>query len=539
MFPITEEARQAIKAHRPQQVRLTISNGENVIVVTESNIANKGMSIDRHTSTTDKIAIGTASSADLELSLVNLNGEFDNFKFEGADILAQLLIDDIGGLNDVEAEIKHVINLGRFTVDNQPRRLSKISITALDRMVLFDKKVDWNELRFPMSAGSLITNICNICNVSLITDVSSLVNGGYVVKKPELNGETTYRQLLMWCAQITATCAFMDGEGMLRLEWYSDTNESVAADERYSSFLDENDITISGVAITVNDVEYLAGSTEYAISILNNPLISEDCQTIAENIFSVVKNTTYRPFECSAMSLPHLTPLDKIVYVTEKGERVQTLITHTNFKLNGAMSIKGVGESSQTNGYASVNPLTVSETAIIERLKQEINTTLNDRIQAIIGFNELITNSMGLFSTTITKENGSRQTFMHDAPTLEQSMTIYTMTEHGFAYTNSGWNGGNPSYQYGFDKFGNAIFNKVCAYGIEVSNPNTKYSAKVTPEAFETYFGAMLTSSFNGEMSGVRKMKILESFQTGKSLLVPHYEDDRLIGTDLVFLEEE
>jgi hypothetical protein len=152
---------------------------------------------------------------------------------------------------------------------------------------------------------------------------------------------------------------------------------------------------------------------------------------------------------------------------------------------------------------------------------------------------------MGLFSTTITKENGSRQTFMHDAPTLEQSMTIYTMTEYGFAYTNSGWNGGNPSYQYGFDKFGNAIFNKVCAYGIEVSNPNTKYSAKVTPEAFETYFGAMLTSSFNGEMSEVRKMKILESLQTGKSLLVPHYEEDeltgksKLIGTDLVFLEEE
>lgn len=433
-----------------------------------------------------------------------------------------------------------VFPMGYFTVDNQPRKLSTIKITALDRMVLFDKTVDWSILSFPMSASSLVTQICNICNVSFYELPTSLVNSGYTVQKPSINGDLTYRQLLMYCAEILACCSFIDENGLLRLSWYSQTeDDTIDITERYSSDINENDITISGVVITYDDVEYIAGSTDYAILLQSNPLITHDVQEVAENIYSAIKGTTYRPYECSSMPLPYLYPLDCISLIDEDENKIKTLVTHVNFTLNNALSLKGVGETSQNNGYATVNPLTMQESAIIERLRGEINKTLNDRIQAIIGFNELISNSMGLYSTTVVKENGSRQTFMHDAPTLEQSMTIYTLTEGGFAYTNSGWNGGNPSYEYGFDKFGNAIFNKVCAYGIEVSDPNTKYSAKITPEAFETYFGAMLTSSFNGELSRVRKMQILESLQTGKSLLVPHYEDDRLIGTDLVFLEEE
>ena len=427
---------------------------------------------------------------------------------------------------------------GYFTIDNQPRKLSKISITALDRMVLFDKKVDWSILRFPMSVSSLLLQICNVCNVALYTAPTELVNSGYIITaQPELNGDVTYRQLLMWISQITASNAYIDENGLLRLSWVEETDETIAETERYSSDVQENDITITGVVLNDGENEYIAGSTDYAISISNNALITHDQQEVIENIFSVISATKYRPLECSLMPLPYLYPLDKVAFQTEDGEKVSTVITHVNFKLNGASSIRSVGETSQRNSYASVNPLTASESAIIQRLREEMNKTLNDRIQAVIGFNELITNSMGLYSTTVQKENGSRQTYMHNAPELDQSMTIYTLTEGGFAYTNSGWNGGSPIWEYGFDKLGNAIFNKVCAYGLEVSDPNTKYSAKVTPEAFETYFGAMKTSSFNGELSQIRKMEILELLQTGRTLLVPHVENGEITGTDLIFEE--
>ena len=49
---------------------------------------------------------------------------------------------------------------------------------------------------------------------------------------------------------------------------------------------------------------------------------------------------------------------------------------------------------------------------------------------------------MGLYTTTITLEDGSKKFYQHDQPTLAESNYIATETAGGFAYTNSGWNGG-------------------------------------------------------------------------------------------------
>lgn len=532
MYAITEETKAALLNGNSQRLKLTISGEESIIVVTEANIVSGSFNIDRHSTSSNGIVLGSASAADLQFTLANLNGEFDNFKFEGAEIYANVIVDD---LNNSEA---YVIPLGCFTIDNQPRKLSEIKITALDRMVLFDKTVDWNNLTFPMSVGSLVTNICRICNVSLFTQLSSLTNNDYLVlDKPQINGDITYRQLLIWACEIMACCSYFDENGQLRLQWYEETGETINENTRYSSDIYENDISISGIVFEKNKERYVSGSTEYAISITGNGLINDNVQEVIENIFNAVKETKYRPFQCSCFPLPYLYPLDAITFIDRAGNEVKTLITHVNFTLNGATSLKAVGETAQSRGYASVNPLTNAESVIIEQIRGEVNNVVNNRIQTILGFNELISNSMGLYSTTVKKENGSIQTYMHDAKSLEQSMTIYTMTEKGFAYTNSGWKNGNPTYQYGFDKFGNAIFNKVCAYGVEVSDPNSKYSGRITPEAFETYFGTMRTASFNGDTSNVRKMLIDESFEVGKILLLPHTEDGKVTGTDLVFLE--
>ena len=56
---------------------------------------------------------------------------------------------------------------------------------------------------------------------------------------------------------------------------------------------------------------------------------------------------------------------------------------------------------------------------------------------------------------------------MHDHPYLEDSLTIYTQTANGYAWTNNGWNDGAPVWQYGFNKLGNMIMNAISAYRIE------------------------------------------------------------------------
>lgn len=534
----SQEIKDAVLQGALVDVRLTIYGVDDEISVTSANIAaSPALTIDRHSASSNHLEFGSVSAADLSLTLTNYNNEFSNFKLEGAEIYVELLIpqETLEG----EAQSYYVIPYGYYTIDNLPRKQSLINITALDRMVLFDKEVDWSLMLFPMTVGELITTACNVCNVELGTDIYTLVNQDYVVEaQPDISGAITYRQLIMWCSQICGVCAYINNVGKLMLRWYESTDEVIDATTRIEGGdIHENDIVITGVEIIYADSVTTAGTSEYTIQIVNNPLITSNSQTIADNLYGKVFNLRYRPFETSILSLPWLEPLDMFNYRSADGSDIPTLITHANFSLAGTTGLKAIGETTVFNGYASSNPLTASERRIIETIKKEMNTTLNDRVQTIIEFNKLITNSMGLYFTSVTDDSGASISYMHDAPLLENSTTIYTLTANGFAFTNSGWNNGSPAWVYGFSKDGNAIFRNVSAYGLEVSNPNTKYSAKVTPEAFETFFGEMLTSSFNGTQSIISQMKVIQSADIGKVRLIPAVVDGTLVGADLIFVD--
>jgi len=55
---------------------------------------------------------------------------------------------------------------------------------------------------------------------------------------------------------------------------------------------------------------------------------------------------------------------------------------------------------------------------------------------------------------------------MHDRPDLEESMIIWHWTEQGLAWTDQGWNDGNPDWQYGVLADGNAVLKVLTALGI-------------------------------------------------------------------------
>lgn len=132
-------------------------------------------------------------------------------------------------------------------------------------------------------------------------------------------------------------------------------------------------------------------------------------------------------------------------------------------------------------------------------LEENRNIT-NAYQKASVALSELISNSLGVYYTEIKDETGASHYYLHDQPLLENSSTIYTHNAGGYAFTNSGWNNGNPDWQYGFTKDGNAVFNKVCAYGLKVSDPWGDFSAEVSPNAFKIWQdGALkLDASYNG-----------------------------------------
>lgn len=537
MYPISTEALELFNKGYRQTVEIIFYGVDDTFTITERDIRLGGLTVDRCSVSGSKIELGSASAAELSLNLNNSSGKFNDVKFEGAELFVRIAVTKHDALNAGDSTT-HFVPVGYFIIDEPYRKLTTIPISALDRMVLFDKKVDWSLFTFPITVKNLLSQTCDICNVQLGTDISDRPNSDYLIKKAPTD-ETTYRQVIQWVAELTATCGFMDWEGKLCLTWYTPSTAKISPSERYSSDMLENDIVISGIEVVDEDSSvYLTGDDSYVFRIEGNSLIQDSHQEISNAIYQEIGGFSYRPYECVGKPMPYLFPMDIIEFVDKDGVSHDTIVTNVTFTLNGQTGVMGQGETETNNGYAKTNPLTKRESLIIKTIQKALNETLNSSVQSVLAFNELITNSLGVYSTVLTMEDGSKKYYMHDAPTLEGSTYISTRNAGGFAFTNTGWNNGNPIWESGFTKDGNVIAKKVNAYGIEVSDPSTKYSSQITPGVFAVWYGAMQILTVNGDESIFTKVKIKDQAECGKTRMLPHYEDDVLIGTNIVFIDD-
>ncbi len=536
-YPITNGALELFNENYRQTAEVIFYGADSTFTLTEKDIISGGLTVDRYSVSGSKIELGSACAAELALILDNREGQFSGVKFEGAELFVRIGITKYDARRWENTTTQYV-PLGYFTVDEPTRALSSISISALDRMVLFDKPVDWGLFTFPISVKNILSQVCDICNVQPGTNISDRPNSDYIINEAPTD-ETTYRQIVSWVAELTATCAFIDWEGKLCLAWYKPSTAKITPSERYSSDMLENDIVISGVQVVDEESNiYLIGDDAYAFRIEGNSLIQHDFQAVCEAIYNEVGGFTYRPYECTIKPMPYLFPMDMVEYVDKDGISHNTIVTNVTFTLNGGTAVQGQGETETNNGYATANPLTKRESLIINTIKKALNDTLNSSVQSLLAFNELITNSLGVYSTVIPQKDGSKKYYMHDAPTLEASNTIYTQNAGGFAYTNSGWNSGNPVWESGFSKDGNVIAKKVNAYGIEVADSSTKYSSQITPGVFSVWYGAMQILTVNGDESVFTKVKIKEQAECGKIRMLPHIVDGILLGTNIVYIDD-
>lgn len=434
----------------------------------------------------EKIEIGTAIASEFKATLQNYDGRFDGFVFEGAELFVRFSVPVGSGVE--------YIPIGYFTIDEQPRKLSTISITALDRMARFNRSYD-TTTAYPASLYQVLSDACLKCGVPLATTSGSLINATYSPpKRPESDG-LTYRQVVEWIAELAGTCAWIDWDGKLRLTWYADTTTRISPSDRFTSDMQENDITITGMQIVANDetgTVYQSGNDVYALNIEGNLLAQDNLQNLCDALRAKIDGFTYRPYTCTTMGYPHLWPLDKIIYEDKDGVEHVSIITDHTIKLNGASAIAAKGETTQRNGYATSAPLTSKERAILERMKAQTNRKLSAMQQAALELNETMANSMGLYSTTTVNPDMSVTAYWHDKPTLEDSQYIYTRNAGGYAWTDSGWNDGEPVWQYGVTKDGIAILNVLHVYkltadyldvrGLTVTNASGTETLKISPQ---------------------------------------------------------
>lgn len=500
MVNVSQDIIKSFNEGNQQTALIEVTAGSKTFTITEADIIQGGLKIDRYCVTNSKIEVGSAVASELSLKLQNYDGKFNDVSFEGAVLNVKIgihasntselgkfilgksvlgfakglgnFILGTGRLGDysVNTEV-YWVPCGLFIVDTPPRKLSTISISALDYMVLFDREVSASVLSFPIHVDALIQKICAICNVTLATDVSVLPNHYFSIGGlPDTNQKLTYRQLLQWCAQLTGTCAFMDGSGSLVLKWYEQTGVTITASERYASDMLENDITITG--FTCDDGKgntYLSGTADYTLDLSDCGFLTNAYDGVLKELQAARGGFTYRPYSATIKSAPYLFPLDMIRYKDKDGVVHDTIVTNVTLALNCNTAISGAGETVTSSSYAqSASGVTSQQAATdranLEKINQtatQTNQTKNDLTQFKTQYSSDFEKTQSAIESRVTKETyqtgmdgvstriGAAETKISqnaDAITLratkEELYSMITFTpENGLVITRSNWEG--------------------------------------------------------------------------------------------------
>lgn len=451
--------------------------------ITSDRICDGGLSIDRTAVSGSKLELGSAIAATLSLTLYNTDKKYDDVNFEGVEMKVSVAVDE---------DSPTWVPLGVFIVDTPPRHLSTISISAMDRMVLFDKDASGFDYDTNSTVAEVIQACAKAAGVPLAdTNMKNLPNYNVQVSKPETQSTITYRTLLQYCAALTGTFAYMNETGKLAFRWYDTTaGFAMTPANRYSSDIYEQDVTITGLTYTIKSQDSegketstvnVYGSADYAFDFTDNLLIAGNAAR--NQALTVVQSkiipTTYRPYSAEILPAPWLFPGDAVTYLpVDKDDtaanRVFSVVTNMAYTLNGSTTIAGQGETAQSNSYASTSGLTAAQAQILQRVTDRVTQERTNREQAILQLNEqikgvkagkddLLIAGLGLYTTEETLSDGSTVYYYHDKQTLEDSSIIYTFQSGGFAYTTN-WNGGNPTWTSGFDRNGNLIMNTISTY---------------------------------------------------------------------------
>lgn len=530
MYKVSQEVKNLFNKNYIQVADITVNGVNESFSVAENEIVQGSLSIDRYSVSNSKIEVGSAVAAELTLKLKNDDGKYDNTVFEGAEVFVKIGIKKWDA-HRWENAVIHWIPCGYFTIDEPPRALSTITISALDRMILFDKTVDTSKLSFPMTVADLLNKICTICGVTLATDITRLPNKDYQITAYPEGQDLTYRTLLQWCAALTGTCAFMNYDGNLELKWYEQTDLTISPSERYNSDMQENDVAITGVYFKdAANTEYIAGTDDYCLDLSSNGLLQDNVQVVLDTLYVSLKGFSYRPYTATIKSAPYIYPMDMIHYEDAKGEVHDTIITNVTFGMNLSTSIAGKGETTQKQKYSQSGGLTKQQATILEKLRENMDKAMTAKEQAQLELNRLLSNSLGLNIVTIPQDDGTQVYYFCDGETLESSNIIYTFKANGFAWTKS-WNDGNPVWKYGFSKDGNAIYNMLAAYKISTEylevgcvtaeKLSAEYKQSVTTEMEETvdekltdYSTTEETKTLIANTGGTIRTEVAESIKT-------------------------
>jgi hypothetical protein len=457
--------------------------------------------------------VGVAIEKTASLSLVNDDGRFDNYNFNGARFVIFL---NLQLSNKLEA-----IKRGTYVVSKKPATASEISLSLLDKMHNTDKTYDSN-LSFPCTVRELLSECCQQCNITL--GDATFPNSNFQILQSPSN--TTYRAVIGMCAGIAGGNARIDENDLLRIvtfdkaftsaiiydgetakdwtngddldggtlnpwttgtvidggtlnPWTTGTvidGGTLSKSDYHTLFsiqnlqYDVDDIVVTGVKYIEDESEYMSGREGYVITV-DNQLLSGNAQAGVEAIGNQLIGLRMRPFSCDGIANGYVTFGDPVEFIDTKNRVFRSFVTDIEFVFGGSTTWSCNAKSAEEDASEFIG----EQQAVVEQAKKDIEKKLSAYDIKLKQMNELAANTLGFFYTEEMQEDGSVITYRHDKPALADSKIIYKTGVDGFFLSVDG----GQTWKAGFDSNGDAVLNILYAIGIQSEWINTRgFTAK-------------------------------------------------------------
>ena len=410
--------------------------------------------------------VGVAIEKTASLSLVNDDGRFDNYNFNGARFVIFL--------NAQLSDKIETIKKGTYIVSKKPATASEISLSLLDKMHNADKSYDSN-LSFPCTVKELLSECCQQCNITL--GDATFPNADFQIQQAPSNA--TYRTVIGMCAGIAGGNARIDENDLLRIITFDKnfTNTSARSGDNSNGSdyhvlssiqnlqYDVDDIIVTGVKYVEGETEYMSGQDGYVITI-DNQLLSGNARTGIEAIGSQLIGLRMRPFSCDGIANGYATFGDPVEFIDTKNRVFRSFATDIEFVFGGSTSWSCSAKSTEEDASEFIG----EQQAAVEQAKKDAEKKLSAYDIKLKQMNELAANTLGFFYTEEIQEDGSVITYRHDKPTLADSKVIYKTGVDGFFLSVDG----GQTWKAGFDSNGDAVLNILYAIGIQAEWINTR-----------------------------------------------------------------
>lgn len=492
---------------------ITLADGTELTMTASDFAFSGGYRLNTATSNSNTFDIGACITGELDLKLINYDGHLDNYTFDKAKVIGYVYSE----------ELKETIQQGIFYVDTQDFNSGMVTLTCYDVMVKFD--TDFTLARdTEQTASQWVSDLANLHNIAL---KNARFNNSTLMLSVPSEGQYTEAQVLNYILMCTGNYAKIDEKGQLCVAWYDtakivdiidggkftspsadiidagDVSEmdSVATIYSGGDFTDRadgevvinhifshtiaiDDVEVTGVRITLNDgTTALSGSEGYVLSISNNPLVTSDnIADITARLWSVCKGLRFRPMTLSILSNPLIQTGD-ILLVEVKGNYYYTIATVVDYQQGNHTSITCGAESPTKNA----SKFGTQQINIDKQVNKIVDTRLTAYDKAVLNLSNLMSQSLGLYTTEVVLDDGSTVFYMHDKPTIAESKNIFKLGAEGLAVSNNG----GSTYNSGWDSSGNLVMNMLSVVGIK----------------FDWATGGTLTLGGSGNGNGVCNVK--------------------------------